>query len=367
MSVISRHLTLLFLKHLGICLAGFASLYLVVDFIEKISEFVTREIPLGVVATYFAAQVPGVVVLLVPVAALASCLITLVLLARNSEIIAFKSSGVSLVRLARPLLAAGLVLSAAMLLAGNLVTPATSRVANGIWDGQVRQNRAGAAAEVVENVWIRDVRLFERMDSYDEARSLGLGLTVLILDENLDLSRRIEADRGFFSPGGLRLFGVREKAYRYRGGGGPPSFTYRQIDELLLPGHPMPPPGLGRGANQRSDELGVGDLAASIEGLKAEGFNPVRQVVDFHLKFASPLLTLIMVVVGVPIGFWRERGGNVAVGLVSGLALSFVYLVTQELSRSMGYAGLLPPLVAAWLPNVFFGLVGLYLFSHLRQ
>ena len=366
MSVISRHLTLLFLKHLGICLSGFVAMYLVVDFIEKIAEFVTQEIPLGVVALYFLAQIPNVLVLLVPVASLAACLITLVLLARNSEIIAFKSSGVSLVRLARPLLATGLALSAVMLLVGNVVTPATSRVTNGIWEGRVR-HRAGPAAEAVENVWIRDVRLFERMDSYDEARSLGLGLTILILDENLDLSRRIEADRGFFSPGGLRLFGVREKTYLSRDGGRPTTFVYRASDELLLPGHPMPPPGLGRGANQNTDELGLAELSRAIEGLKAEGFNPVRQVVDLHLKISAPLITLIMIVVGVPIGFWRERGGSVAVGLVIGLALSFVYLVTQELSRTMGYAGLLPPLLAAWLPNVFFGLVGLYLFSHLRQ
>ena len=349
------------------CLVGFIALFLVVDFIEKISEFVTREIPLSSIALYFLAQIPNVLVLLLPVGVLASVLITLVLLARNSEIIALKGSGVSLFRLSRTLISAGLALTVLVFLVGNLVTPLTSSVTNRIWEGQVRHRRAAEAPAVVEDVWLKDVRLFERLDSYDEGRSSALGLTIIMLDENLDLDRRLEAERGYFSPNGLRLFGVREKKYAAREAGRAPSFNYSESEEIFLPGFPSPPPGLGRGALQSSDEMSVGALSEAIRNLEAEGFNPVRQSVDLQFKFSAPFSSIIMIMVGLPLGFWRERGGSVAVGLVLGLALSFVYLVTQELSRTMGYAGLLPPLIAAWLPNIFFGLLGMYLFSHLRQ
>jgi lipopolysaccharide export system permease protein len=124
---------------------------------------------------------------------------------------------------------------------------------------------------------------------------------------------------------------------------------------------------VGRRSQAPAEEMTVAGLAETVVNLAAEGFNPVRQIVDLHFKFSSPLITLIMIVVGVPLGFWRERGGSVAVGLVLGLTLSFAYLVTQEISRTLGYAGLIPPLMAAWLPNCFFLLLGLYLFSYVRQ
>jgi lipopolysaccharide export system permease protein len=113
--------------------------------------------------------------------------------------------------------------------------------------------------------------------------------------------------------------------------------------------------------------MNVRALGETIRNLKSEGFNPTRQVVDLHLKLASPFISLIMILVGLPIGFWREKGGSVALGLVWGLTLSFAYMVAQEISRSLGYAGLIPPLMSAWLPSGFFVLLSVYLFSHVRQ
>jgi lipopolysaccharide export system permease protein len=367
MSVISRYLSTMFLRHLGTCLFGFVTLYLVVDFIEKISDFITQNIPIHSIILFFLAQIPTILILLAPVGTLASVLISLVLLARNSEIIAFKGSGISLYRLSRPLIFSGLAISVAVFLIGNLVTPLTNRYTNHLWDVQVRNKQNPASRETVENVWLKDLRLYEHMDSYDEARKLGLGLTIIILDPNLYLNKRIEAERGFFSPNGLRLFGVKEKLYQYEVQDRPLTYIFNEYEEIFLPEHPTPPSGLGRRADQNTNEMNVFALNETIHNLESEGFSPVRQVVDLHFKLATPFISLIMVLVGLPIGFWREKGGSVALGLVWGLTLSFVYMVAQEISRSLGYAGLLPPLMSAWLPNGFFGLLSLYLFSHVRQ
>jgi lipopolysaccharide export system permease protein len=366
-SIISRYLANLYFKHLGICLFGFTILFLVVDFIEKISDFITQNIPLYSIILFFIAQTPTILVLLAPVATLASVLISLVLMARNSEIIAFKGSGISLFRLSRPFILSGLFLSLIIFLVSNLVTPFTSRYTNNLWDVQVRKKTTLNTEQAVENIWLKDLRLFEHMDSYDEARKIAIGMTIIILDPNLYLSRRLEAERGFFSPNGLRLFGVREKQYNYEIKDRPLTYTFHEVDELFLPEHPTPPVGLGRRAEQNTNEMNIFDLREVIRNLESEGFSPTRQVVDLHFKLASPFISIIMILVGLPIGFWREKGGSVALGLVWGLTLSFVYIVAQEVSRSLGYAGLIPPFMSAWLPNCFFGLVSFYLFSHVRQ
>jgi lipopolysaccharide export system permease protein len=74
-----------------------------------------------------------------------------------------------------------------------------------------------------------------------------------------------------------------------------------------------------------------------------------------------------MTLIGLPIAFWKEKGGGIALGIGVGIGLSFVYIVFLGLSRSLGYSGLLPPLAAAWMPNIIFALLGLFLFTHVRQ
>jgi lipopolysaccharide export system permease protein len=366
MNVISRYLTSLFLKHLGLCLVGFLTLFLVMDFIEKISDFLYHKTPISTIILYFSALLPNVVVLLTPVATLASVLITLVLLARNSEIVAFKGSGVSLWRLSRPLVVTGLAISFLIFLIGNLLTPITSAVTGKIWDEEIR-NRRPQTQLIVNDVWTRDIRLLEHLDSYNEETGEAEGLSILVFDDNLNISKRIEAEKGRFVSNGLSLQNTSEKEYHGLNNESERYFSFKRSAEIFLKEFPTPPPGLGKHSETNSDELNVWALSENIRLLEAEGFNPVKQLVDLHFKFSRPLIVLVMIIVGIPIGFWREKGGSIALGLVLGLSLSFVYLVTLELSRTMGYAMIIPPFLAAWLPNVFFLFLGLYLFSYVRQ
>jgi lipopolysaccharide export system permease protein len=357
----------LFLKHLFICLVGFLALYLVVDFIEKISNFMGHNTPLSSICIYFLAQIPNVTVLLVPVATLASVLITLVILARNSEIVAFKGSGISLWRLSIPFLLSGLVISLVVFLLGNFVTPRTSETANKIWDGEVMSRRSSDSTLLVKDIWTRDVRLLMHFGSYNESEKEAEEVSVILFDADLNIKQRIEAEKLHFAKDAATFQVAAIKTYHGMDSQGPKYFNFERLEEYQIPGFPMPPEGLGRHSELNSDELTVRDLSDNIRLLKAEGFNPVRQVVDLNFKFSRPFTTLIMIIVGLPIGFWREKGGSIAMGLVPGLILSFAYLVTLELSRTIGYAGYLPPFLAAWLPNCFFLLFGLYLFSYVRQ
>jgi lipopolysaccharide export system permease protein len=365
--VVPRYLLSLFMKNLELCLAGFIALYMVVEFLEKISNFMDAGIRARSVFIYFAAQVPNVAVLLTPVAVLAAVLITLVLLARNSEIVALKGSGYSLWSLSTPFLFAGLALSVLVFVLGNFVTPRTSEAANSIWDGEVQNQRQGMTAEAVHDVWAKDVRLLTHFGSWNEAAGEALDAMVVTFDDSFNMTMRIEAERAIFTDSGAVFYNAGVKEYQAYASGGPRAFTFRRLGEFPLEGLPKPPPGLGRHSELNSDELSVGELSENIRLLKAEGYNPVRQTVDLNFKFSRPFITLVMVIVGLPIGFWREKGGSIAMGLVPGLILSFAYLVTMELSRTIGYAGYLPPLVAAWLPNCFFLLLGVYLFSYVRQ
>ena len=362
-SIISRYICFSFLKLWSLALVGFIILYSAIDFLEKIGDFIGQGISLSTVALFFIAQLPKIIVMMTPVATLIAVLITLALMARASEIVAFKASGVSLYRLSAPLLMVSLGICLIMFLISDMVSPRTTAVANSIWQGQVKDRLN--TSTTVSDVWLKDVRLIQHLDSYDEAEYLAAGVTLIFVDDDMDMTRRLEAKSGRFIAGQLRLNEVMDKNYSISDDGAQ-TFTLKRYPFHVLENWPPPPAGIGR-TEQDSDELSTAQLWRTIDRLRAEGFSPVRQRVDLQFKFSFALLPFIMVVVGLPIGFWREKGGSVALGLAVGLGLSFVYLITMELARSLGYSGLLPALVTAWLPNLIFLLFGAYLFSYVRQ
>lgn len=364
MSIISRYLGLSFLKHWAVALAGFIILYTAIDFIEKIGDFMAKGIGFKTIMIFFLAQLPKVVGLMVPVATLVAVMITLTILARASEIVAFKAGGVSLYRLSAPILVAALGISLATFMMTDLISPKTTMVANAIWQGQVKDRLDSST--VVHDVWLKDVRLIQHLESYDEADGSAKGLTMIFTDDEMRLARRLEAKSGRFVHGQLILTDVEDKVYRFNPATSARSFALHRYGLHVLDNWPAPPPGFGR-ADFNSDELSVAQLWQTIDRLTNEGFGPVRQRVDLQFKFSFAFLPIIMVVVGLPIGFWREKGGSIALGLAAGLVLSFLYLITMELARSLGYSGLLPAMVAAWLPNLIFLLFGAYLFSYVRQ
>ena len=356
-SVISRYMAGRFLRTWAMILAGFVVLYTAVDFMENIGNFMGAKIGTGRILLFFAAQLPKVFGLMTPVASLVAAIVLLNLLARNSEIVAFKAGGVSLFHLGRPLLAAGLGLSLASFVLAEGLAPRATAVANKIRE----EGRGHQATTVVRDLWIKGVRTVEHLERYDEADGSAEGLTIIFTGEDQAAARRLEAGRGRFIDGRLELEGILDKTY-----GPDRAFTLNRVSGLTLEDWPAPPPGLSR-ADKASEEMSFLELWRGIRRLSAEGFGPVRQRVDLQLKFSFALLPLVMVLVGLPLGFWREKGGSVALGICLGLAGSFFYLISMELARSLGYAGFLPPLVAAWLPNTVFALFGVWLFSYVRQ
>ena len=365
MSIINRYLAVNFLKVWGMALGGFIILFVAIDFMEKINKFLGEDIGIGTMGLYFLTQLPKVIVLMCPVATLVGVLITLAIMARSSEIVAFKASGVSLYRLSAPIVASAFGISILVFIISDQVVPYTSTVANSIWYGQVRGSQQEEIT--VHNVWSKGVLQVQHLGSYTENTGDAENISIIFLDDNMYMARRLDALRGQFLNGRLHLEEITEKFY-------PPTttgeqgraFTVRHHQRMVINDWPAPPPGLGN-SNKNSDELSVAELWSSIDRLAEEGFGPVRQRVDLQFKFSFTMLSFIMVVVGLPLGFWREKGGSIPLGLGLGLGLSFIYLITSELCRSLGYSGALPPIMAAWLPNLIYLLFGAYLFSYIRQ
>jgi lipopolysaccharide export LptBFGC system permease protein LptF len=109
--------------------------------------------------------------------------------------------------------------------------------------------------------------------------------------------------------------------------------------------------------------LQLGDY---IRGLEQRGFDTVKLQVQYHLKFAAPLFALIMAMIAAPFGFRVGNRGRMT-GIGVSLAIAIAYRGIGTLFEKIGDLNQLLPPIAAWSPDVVFGLAGLYMLLRMRS
>ncbi len=359
MKLISRYVLTEFFRILAMTLMGLVLVFLIVDFLDRIDNFMEVHMSLGRVGYYYLMSIPAVVFQLAPVAVLIAILISLGLLARHSEIVAMKASGVSLYRVSMPLFAASIMISLLVFGLSDTVLPNTSSEVNTIWNVEVEQQR-DSASPLRKDVWFRSEDGIINFKIYNQETKRARGVSLSRLTRNFRLVERIEALSGDLQDGVWVFHNGLVKTY-------PPNgkvfVRHFEAERIPLPDLPEEFAQVQRAA----DEMSFADLSNWIRRMENEGYDPLRYRVDLQLKLAFPFLCAIMALIGLPLALWKEKGGGTALGIGVGIGLSFVYIVFLGLSRSLGYSGLLAPVLAAWMPNMIFTLLGLFLFTHVKQ
>jgi lipopolysaccharide export LptBFGC system permease protein LptF len=111
--------------------------------------------------------------------------------------------------------------------------------------------------------------------------------------------------------------------------------------------------------------MSVLELRHYIEELRQSGFDVVRLTVQFYRKFSYPLVALVVVLIGIPFGFTVGRKGALS-GIALSLGIAVAFWSISSLFQAMGNLNQLPPAVAAWTPDVLFGMGGAYLMLRVR-
>jgi lipopolysaccharide export LptBFGC system permease protein LptF len=106
--------------------------------------------------------------------------------------------------------------------------------------------------------------------------------------------------------------------------------------------------------------MNYGELRRYIQDLQHSGFDVIRLKVQLEEKLAFPLITFVMAVLAIPFSLSAGKRGPLT-GIATALGIAAVYLVVSSLFEAMGNLSQLPPALAAWSPDLLFGLVGGYL------
>jgi len=345
-----------FLRYLTMILASFLMLTLLFTFFELLGDIVRNRIPLLMVGRYMLHLSPSMVYTVAPLSVLLAVLTTFGLLQKTNQITAMMATGISVYRLLIPVFVIAGALSAALFAVDQLYIPTANQRQE-----TLRNKIKGKPPQTYlrpDRKWIfgehNTIYYYEFFDP--DANTFG-NITVFHFDpESFELTERVHAARAHWSDELNKWIFERGWSRTFQGS---EIESYRTFDVGTFPSLVEPPSYFKKEVRQ-SSEMNAHELRAYIADLHQSGFDVVRLRVQLEKKYSYPLITLVMSVLAVPFALSAGRRGATA-GIAVAISVAILYLVAAGFFEALGNASQLPAAMAAWAPDILFGLLGGYL------
>lgn len=355
-----RYITRQFLGIFGICLSALFLIWLLMDLSDNISEFRESHNIAGTLLTFYSTRSPAILLLLLPYSLLLALLYSLGKLSTNREIIAFIQSGRGVLRLTLPLFIAGIFCTLFTLGLNYHWAP----IAEGRQDeilAEARGRQATEATQVLyrspENRRLWMIGAFP--PDYQKGEPL-LDVEVTSTHADQMLRSRLSASHARWNRENRQWTFENPVIARFTAGQAP---DFQQLDgPLTLDNWTETPwqlikPGLS------AAYLGIPDLNTwiSANSLHQEFADPAPYLTQWHYRWALPFTCIVTVLLAAPLAIHFSRRGAGG-GVFLAVVLSALMLLVSNIILAFGEAGTINPAAAAWLPNLAFTLLGLYLF-----
>lgn len=346
MTILTKYLIREIIRHLCIILGVVVITFLAVTFFERIDNFLKADVPAILAFWYFLFKIPLIVGYMLPVSLLLAILITFGLMSKRNELIALKSSGVSIFHLFKPVAALGILSAVLLFFLSEMIVPATTTRANRIWLQDVKESGAALSGRTI---WKDgDNHSFFKINHYDAEKEVMHGFTAYYLDKAFQYRKRLDAKRGSFEDGRWVLEDLVEQKFDSATGVPVVSSYSRKVVNIELT-----PDGLKQAA-KKTEEMSIKDLQAIIQKYEAEGYDATRYRVALQDKIAFPVVCLVLCLIGMAIAVRRKLKEGLPVIVSYGIGIAFLYYIVMSTCVSLGNGGMLPPVVAAWAAHAIF-------------
>jgi LPS export ABC transporter permease LptF/LPS export ABC transporter permease LptG len=345
-----------FLFYFVVLLGVFVFLFEAFTFFELLDDIGRRRIPFLIVKDYFWYLTPYLAYHLAPLAGLVAVLVTLGIMSKNNEIVAIKATGISLFRVAVPLLLAGSSLAATLMLLDYTYLPYANQRQDELHN-QIKGRPPQTYTHPQRWIFGENSKIYN-YDVFDPEQNLFGGLSVLELDAaSFHLRRRIFATRARWSD--AQHVWVLESGWIRDFSGG--SVARFETFTAAAPTELSEPPSYFNREVKQAFQMNVGELGNYIDGLHRAGFDVAAMMVQWQKKWAYPLMAPVSMLLAIPFAFLVGTRGAVG-GVALGVGIGVAYWAIAALLEAMGGVGQLPPLLAGWSPDIIFFFLGLYFF-----
>ena len=359
-NLLDRYVVRLFLIVLAIVTASGISLYVIADLTERVDEILKNKIAKDLVFSYYKYMSLQIFYDIAPVVILVTTLMTFSLLSRTNEVTAAKALGVSLYRLALPVIVTALLVASFCAYLETQVLPASNERVAQMRD-KINGKETVRTYRRADRQWLfGHGRFIYNYSYYDPKNHTLQRLHVFDFDESHEMVRRLYAENATYSGNGNWIF---ENGWvRTLDHGGVTNFTrFRGQRTVAFPETPeyfdaeIRPP----------EQMTYGELRDYLEELKASGQAVPELEVQLYNKLAFPVVSLIMAVVALPFAFRIGRQGTLY-GIGVSIVLGIFFLAVFAFFKTLGEAGAIPPAAAVWSPSALFMLLSSYLFLGVR-
>ena len=355
-NLLDWYVTQIYLRWMTLAFVGLLGLFYVITFLDLSDKLFKEETTLLKLLACFWYATPQFVSYVLPVAALVTTLVTVGLLTRTNELTVMKACGISLYRMAAPILCFSLLWSGLLFAIGESVLARANRRAEAL-NREIRTGRTQPFG-TIDRTWLVD----EKGDIYhylhfDAAGPAVGGLSVYELTGRpWSLAGRTYAAQASFQD----VWEGRDVWSRgFTAAGAAPAYDHDT--ERALPA--VAPPSLFSAELPEAELMSYRELNRHVVELRSLGFDVVALAVELHRKASFPFVTFILTLIAVPFAVTiGPRGALYGVG--AGIVLAFTYWIVLSVFGALGSAGVLMPATAAWAPNLIFGAAaGCFLFS----
>jgi lipopolysaccharide export system permease protein len=341
MNRLDRYVVRHVLELTGIVALGLVTIYTLVVFISDMNE--TGKGGYGVlqVMEYSALMIPNSLYILMPIVALLGTLMGIGVLARNGELTAMRSAGVSLSRVGGATLVAGVGLGLFAFFLGDWMVPASEAVATSLRD----QSR-GESGNSIKSIWLRDADQIVRINQLQSEDHIS-DVTVYQLGEGGRLRAALKVDDGLYVDGHWRLSGVKRT-----------DFSGDRID--IVPPQQEQEPDLGNGISPNvlklfileAGSLSVHGLVRLIGYMDENHLDAAKYRMLLWRKLIEPLTVMVMMLFAVPFVTGQLRDASAGQKLLAGAIVGIAFYVVNKVSISLGGIYQWPAPLAAGLPTL---------------
>jgi len=352
--ILDRYLARGFLRAFFISLACITGLYLIVEFFDRIGTFIDSGASAGSIIRYLAYKAPLLISRVIGFATLFSALFCLGMLARTQEITAMRASGISVQRIALPLVILSLFICQFSFFWNEALVPVFARQAQTIFRTEIK-NRQQQSLLGTADIWMRGEGSFININNFDTSTSTLQGITIFLLNRDLTLRGVMEIPTAIWTERGWKASGVTEWSFL-------PDGRVLNHKTNVAPPISETPDDLKLLATD-ADEFSFFDLQKRISDMQSKGIDATRYEVNLQTKLALPWISPLMILIAIPFALRRHMSGSMAMSFGGAMAIGFGYWVVSAFCFSLGYNSALGPWTAAWAPNAIFGLIGVFFFT----
>ena len=335
---------------------GFPLIVIVIDLTDNLDRYLGRNLPKSQIALSYLYWIPDSMFMVLPAAVLFATVFSIGAFTRHSEITACKASGVSFHRFALPIYF-GAAIAAVFALGLGELAPRTNAMREEI----LGQRRAQRGTDRYNFTYTGEEGRIYKISSLNVTRAQVDGIEIERKGSGVEYPTTVlTANHGTWSD---------TTGWTLRNGWIyilPDTMTTLafQFDSLHDEQMAERPVDL-MASSKAPQDMGFRELGRYIRAMERSGADVRVMKVERMLKLAIPVTCVVIALFGAPLATSTQRGGA-AYGIGVSLGTTIVFLMLIQLTKAVGGRGAVDPELAAWIPNIIFAIVGIWLLTRVR-